>query len=117
MLSVNYNFFSIITIKNLKLIACCVAATSISITLEPILQTEKIKSNTTNLNSDDKNWIEECASEVYILGGEEIYAIRDSTNRFGFVHTSQEKCYECSISNSINSGSDGHTFVSMTKLK
>ena len=62
------------------------------------------------MNSDGENWIKECASEVYILGGEEIYAIRDSTNRFGFEHMSREKCYECSISNSINSGSDGHTF-------
>ena len=95
---------------NLKLFACCVAETSISVSLEPILQTEKIASNTTNLNSDDENWIKECASKVYILGGEEIYAIRDSSHCFGFVHTSSEKCYECPISNSINSGSDGHTF-------
>ena len=85
--------------------------------IEPILQAEKVASSTTNLNSDDENWIKECASEDYILGAEEIYAIRDSSNRFGFVHTSREKSYECFISNSINSGSDGNTFIIMTKLK
>ena len=101
---------SVRTFVNLKTGECSFCTTEINCHHVKAAQEEqnlKVQSTPTNcesMNQKDKAWVTKQASEVYILGEESIYCLRDNTEYFGFVHCSKVKCYVCQHSSSINSG-------------
>ena len=71
---------------------------------EQSLNVQCTPTNCESMNQKDQDWVTKQASEVYILGEESIYCLKDNTEHFGFVHCSKVKCYVCQNSSSINSG-------------
>jgi len=72
---------------------------------EDIKQTKKLVPNTDKMSEEDKDWINNEAREIYVLGEEKIYVLLDnSQSNPNLVHCSLSKCYLCNLSNSLNSG-------------
>ena len=71
---------------------------------EDLMIPRRLETNKDKLCSIDKQDLESCGSEIFILNGETVMVVKDQTTKYGYVHCTHEKCDQCSRSNSINSG-------------